>query len=139
MSNFAVQRAHVCTILDQLLWCFAKARPVWLQDVAYVAYKTMWKNKPSLKAKLQDPAFFSHLKEAIIVAERALLYMLGFEFTMVNPQRVAIIMVSTCPHHNLSSSIVLHRYVLLLTDQCEDDQEVAHGNAFPALCDDSRS
>ncbi|KAK9837692.1 hypothetical protein WJX74_003171 [Apatococcus lobatus] len=64
-----------------------------LSDVAYVAYKTMWKNKPSLKAKLQDLAFFSHLKEAIIVAERALLYMLGFEFTMVNPQRVAIIMI----------------------------------------------
>lgn len=64
----------------------------------------MWKNKPSVKARLQDQAFFSHLKEAIIVAERALLYMLGFEFTMVNPQRVAIIMVGISdiiPQHAL--------------------------------------
>lgn len=96
-----------------------------MQDVAYVAYKTMWKNKPSLKAKLQDPAFFSHLKEAIIVAERALLYMLGFEFTMVNPQRVAIIMVSTCLHLNMSSRIHAHIYMMLLADKHEADEEVA--------------
>ena len=52
-----------------------------------------YKKKQAMKAKLKDAAYFAHLKEAIIVAERALLYALGFEFSIINPHRLAINLV----------------------------------------------
>ncbi len=65
----------------------------WLQDVAWVCFMTRFKKKEAMKRRLKDETYLTSLKESIIIAERALLYALGFEFTQTNPHRLAINMV----------------------------------------------
>ncbi|CAL8471347.1 g10889 [Coccomyxa elongata] len=57
-----------------------------LHDIATVCFRQRYNNSPEALKSLKDPQVADTLRESILTAERALLYALGFQFSIDHPQ-----------------------------------------------------